>query len=316
MEFWLVSPNIDMKGGKTLERWKEIILNHNAVFMGWPPKRSTDGRQRLGQIFAGRVEGAVDRRDLILSAYREDGRWHLVACGRVNSEAANDPKLSDGLDYRTYRELKPFVPLQDAPNSTRFSFKGTTADGRDPAHRRRVIPALVKFKPEINRADKLLLDKLMKLLELPPEPRKPTAPLAEDGYLRASRSQRKVIVRRHNRLSNAFAKWLKKRRYRDVRQEQGRVDVDFIDGTTTCRAELKVCYGVNTRQAIREALGQLLEYNYYPQRSREPAEKWFVVLDERPTETDTMFLKRLRTVMKFPLCVCWRSGNTFQTKRC
>jgi hypothetical protein len=313
MEFWLVSPNIDMKGGKTLERWKEIIRNRKAVFMGWPANRRTDGTLRLGRIFAGIVEGGVDRGDLILSAYREDWRWHLVACGKVNSESRNDPKLSDGLNYETCRELKPFVPLQQ---DARFSFKGTTADGEDAAHRRRVIPALVKFKPEINRADKLLRDKLMKLLQLPPEPPKSTAPLPEYGYLRASRSQQKVIVRRHNRLSNAFVKWLQKRRYKDICQEQGRVDVDFFDGITSCRAELKVCYGVKTREAIREALGQLLEYNYYPETNRQPAEKWFLVLDERPTGKDIAFLRRLRTTMRFPLSVCWRSGDSFQMQRC
>jgi len=312
MEFWLVSPNIDMRGGKTLERWKEIILNHNAVFMGWPPKRSTDGNRRLGQLFAGRADGGVARRDLILSAYREDGRWHLVASGRVNSAARKDLKLGDGLEYGTYRELRPFAPLQDAG----YSFKGTTADGKDAAHRRRVIPALVKFKPETNRADKLLRDELMKLLELPLEPHEPTSPLAEDGYLRASPYQRKKILPRHNRLSNAFAKWLRKRGYKGILQERGRVDIDFVDGTTTCRAELKVCYDVKTREAIREALGQLLEYNYYPKAKREPAEKWFIVLDERPTEKDVVFLRRLRTIMKFPLSVCWRSGNSFQMQRC
>lgn len=315
MQFWLVSPNIDMKGGRTLANWKKIILTHHAVFMGWPPKRGKDGGQALGQKFANRVEGGIIEGDLILSAYREDGHWHLVACGRVKSGALDGLMLANGYDYETCRRLEPFAPLRDSPNSMRFMLRGTTADGVSPAHPRRVIPALVKFKPETNPADEHLLEKLMKLLKLPPDRPRLDTSLAEDGYPRASGPLRKIILPRHNRLSNAFAKWLRSRGYADVHQEEGYVDVDFMDGTTTCRAELKVCYGLKTRQAIREALGQLLEYNYYPHQYRMPAKKWFVVLDERPTDSDMQFLKRLRTTMNFPLSVCWRSGNTFQKKK-
>jgi hypothetical protein len=318
MNFRLVSPNIDMRGGTMLELWKKAILKHKAVFMGWSPKRTADGQQRLGQMFAGRVEGGVSSRDLIVSGYREDGVWHLVACGRVDSEARDDglDDLRDYLNFTTYRKLKPFAPLRDAPESLGFSFGGTTADGQDPNHPRRVIPALVKFHPQTNDADKSLRDKLMKALDLTPEPLTLTSPLAEDRYLRVSPSQRKIIVPRHNRLSNAFVIWLRKRGYHNVRQEEGHADVDFIDGTTTCRAELKVCYGVKTRQAIREALGQLLEYNYYPYTRRELAEKWFLVLDKQPSEADILFLRRLRMSMKFPLSVCSRRGNSFEMKRC
>jgi hypothetical protein len=318
MQFWLVSPNIDMKGGKTLGGWKEIILSRHAVFMGWPPKRSKDGGQRLGGKFAGSEKGGIDPGDMILSAYRENWGWQFVACGRAAKAAPHDDvRLEDGYSYSvTRRNLRPFMRLQDGPKSMRLSMERTTADGVSPAHPRRVIPALVRFKPEINPADKQLLDKLMKLLKLPPDRPRHETSLAEDGYPRASGPQRKIILPRHNRLSNAFAKWLRRRGYADVHQEDGYVDVDFLDGTTACRAELKVCYGVKTRHAIREALGQLLEYNYYPHQYRKPAKKWFVVLDERPTDTDMQFLKRLCATMKFPLSICWRSGKTFQKKKC
>jgi hypothetical protein len=157
----------------------------------------------------------------------------------------------------------------------------------------------------------------MRLLKVPlPATGLARTPLGEDEYLRASPSQRKVIVPRHKRLSNAFANWLEQHGYEKVRQEHGHIDLDFVEGRTSCRAELKVCYGINTRQAIREALGQLLEYNYYPQANRQPAEKWFVVLDERPSDADMEFLKTVRSVMKLSLSVCWRRGSTFQLRIC
>ena len=138
--------------------------------------------------------------------------------------------------------------------------KGTTADGVTPGHPRPVIPALVKFNPDTNLADKQLFDQLTKLLKLPFDRPKTDTYLAEDGYPRASGPQRKIILPRHNRLSNGFAKWLRERGYADVRQEEGHVDVDFMDGMTTCRAELKVCYGVRTRHAIREALVARIQF--------------------------------------------------------
>jgi hypothetical protein len=316
MQVWVVSPDMEGNGGKTLERWKDIIRRDEAVFMGWPPKRSKDGRQRLGQKFSGTAKGCVESGDLILSAYREDGLWHLVACGKVNSPVRVDPKLRDEWDYETYnRKLEPFVPLRDRPSSMQLSFKGTTADGRSRAHPRRVIPALVKLKPDSNRADKQLCEGLLRLLKQSAKPPDAITPLIEDAYLRVSPRQRTIIRPRHKELSNAFTSWLRQRGYEVVGREQERVDVDFLDGTTTCRAELKVCYGVKTSQAIREALGQLLEYNYYPYQNRKPAKKWFVVLDERPTDPDVEFINTLRTTMKFPLSICWRAGNTFQTKK-
>jgi hypothetical protein len=316
MEFWLVSPNIDIKGGTTLERWEKVVLEQKSVFMGWPPSKRRDGQQQLGQLFAGNIEGGVSSGDLILSGYREDGVWHVVACGRVNSEARDDDiGLQDDLGYTTYRKLKPFSALGDSPESTGLSFRGTTADGLNPDAPRRVIPALVKFKPEIIKSDRLLRDKLMNALGLKPPPPL-SSQLREDNYLRASSSQCKMIVPRHNRLSNAFIEWLRNRPYKDVRQEIGHVDVEFVDATSACRAELKVCYGVTTRQAIREALGQLLEYNYYPCANREPADRWFIVLDTRPTEADMLFLGRLRRLKNLPLFVCWRTRGSFEMKRC
>ena len=315
MEFWLVSPNINSSGGKTLERWKGNVRSHHAVFMGWPRERARDGAQRLGQIFAGNVDGGVRWGDLILSAYRQDWQWHVVGCGRVSSETGKDSDLSDGLDYQTHRELEPFVPMQDTGKLVRM-FKGTTADGGNIAHRRRVIPALVRLKPESNSADERLLNQLMRLLKVAPRTTElARTPLGVDQYLRASPSQRKVILPRHRRLSNAFANWLEHHRYEKVPQEHGYIDLDFVEDGASCRAELKICHGVNTRQAIREAIGQLLEYNYHPHMNREPAEKWFLVLDRRPTKADIEYLGRLRNLMKFPLSLCWRSSNSFAMKR-
>jgi hypothetical protein len=130
-----------------------------------------------------------------------------------------------------------------------------------------------------------------------------------NGYPRLSPESRVTIIPKHNILSNQFASWLRKH-FKDVVQESGRVDVEFRDGQESCRAELKICNGMEPRKAIREALGQLLEYNFYGNRVR--ASRWFIVLDEGPSQLDIAYLSRLVRDLKMPLTVCWRQGASFQ----
>jgi hypothetical protein len=94
-----------------------------------------------------------------------------------------------------------------------------------------------------------------------------------------------------------------------VDQEVDRVDVRFIDGNRRCLAELKICHTLTPTKAIREALGQLFEYNYYP--PRDPADKWIIVLDKPPYETDQEYLRALTGRFRMPLAICWRSDAGF-----
>lgn len=92
-------------------------------------------------------------------------------------------------------------------------------------------------------------------------------------------------------------------------REKDQVDVEFKDGSKLCRAELKVCYGMTPTFAIREALGQLLEYNYYGWRF--PADLWFIVLDSAPSEYDRKYVHRLSERKNLPLQLWWKSGSGF-----
>lgn len=135
------------------------------------------------------------------------------------------------------------------------------------------------------------------------------AALAEDAYFRESPQNLRRIIRRHNKLSNAFALWLKKAGYSKIQQEQNYVDVVFDNGNNVCRAELKICYGAGSTKAIREALGQLLEYNFYPGRKK--ANQWVIVLDEKATADDVAYIRRLKDKLKLPLSMGWRVDQDF-----
>jgi hypothetical protein len=133
--------------------------------------------------------------------------------------------------------------------------------------------------------------------------------LVEDAYYRESPQYLRLIIRRHNKLSNEFAAWLRESGYSKVVQEQNYVDVAFDKDGELYRAELKTCYGVSSTRAIREGLGQLLEYNYYP--GRNSADRWVIILDEQATTDDISYVYKLRQGLNLPLCLGWRKGEGF-----
>jgi hypothetical protein len=69
---------------------------------------------------------------------------------------------------------------------------------------------------------------------------------------------------------------------------------------------------MKTTHGIREALGQLLEYNYYGWRI--PADQWYVVLDTAPTEGDIQYLRKLAREKSLPLSLCWRVEGDFRVE--
>ena len=65
-----------------------------------------------------------------------------------------------------------------------------------------------------------------------------------------------------------------------------------------------------TTLAIREAMGQLLEYNYYGRRT--PADRWFIVLDSEPSDEDVKYVRILFSQKRLPLFLCWKTGDNFE----
>ena len=119
----------------------------------------------------------------------------------------------------------------------------------------------------------------------------------------------KVIVPLHNKLSNDFCRWLEKEHKVKAAQEQQRVDIRFNLRNVSTLAELKVCFGVGTTRSIREAHGQLLEYNHYPLRHTTDA--WLIILDDKPSELDRQYIDVLRSKRSMPITIGWRNSAEF-----
>jgi hypothetical protein len=130
-----------------------------------------------------------------------------------------------------------------------------------------------------------------------------SAECARDTFLRCTDAQIAEITPLHREMSFRFANWLGSRGYTRILQEQDGVDIRFWDGNNALMTELKICYGLNSRLAIREALGQIIEYNHF--EGRVSNDSWWIVLDREPTRADRNYIEMIRTRYRMPLFLGW-----------
>jgi hypothetical protein len=131
----------------------------------------------------------------------------------------------------------------------------------------------------------------------------------ETAYPRATPATIRLILPKHLTLSKKFQVWLQKHHSIQGYRERRQVDMQFKIGHSNAMAEFKIAYNGNTRAAVREALGQILEYNHYP--GRETAQAWFLVLDQEPCNEDRAFVKSLRVTWGCPIYLGWKQAAGF-----
>ena len=139
---------------------------------------------------------------------------------------------------------------------------------------------------------------------------KPQPILSESDYTRITPAMHSIIAPRHNKLSNQFKDWLVDNGFEEVALERDNIDVSFLKGRKSFMAELKVVYDMGSTRSIREAMGQVFEYNLYP--GRNPFNSWLVVLDKKPKETDLSYIGRVQDELSLPLNLGWRMKTDFK----
>lgn len=133
--------------------------------------------------------------------------------------------------------------------------------------------------------------------------------LSESSYIRASPEILRVIEPKHKKLANQFARWLKKEGFENITLEDNQIDLTFENQDNQFMSELKVVCSLSTTKSIREAMGQILEYNYYD--SRIPYDNWLVVIDSKPQENDLQYIRRLENEIHIPLTLGWKLDKEF-----
>lgn len=111
-----------------------------------------------------------------------------------------------------------------------------------------------------------------------------------------------IMTFQHNQLSNEFERYLKDNGYTCVV-----TDEDFVDIKATDNKGKKIFFELKTatsvKLAIRQAIGQLLEYNHYPNKSK--ADKLIIVTIHEPEKEDMQYLMGLRTIYNIPVWYQW-----------
>ena len=107
-----------------------------------------------------------------------------------------------------------------------------------------------------------------------------------------------IMKFQHNQLSNELVNYLCDSGYTSVV-----TDEDFVDIKATDSVGKKLFFELKTattvKNAIRQALGQLLEYNHYPNDNK--ADKLVIVTVLEPTKEDIQYLQGLRAVYQIPV---------------
>lgn len=116
-----------------------------------------------------------------------------------------------------------------------------------------------------------------------------------------SRSLDFEITLLHNEISLALEKYLRKEGHTVCAENstgyQTRIDIATDKGSERTFFEIKT--SSNVKQCIRFALGQLLEYSYFPDRSL--ATKLIVVGIGAPTQNDKSYIENLRKLLQLPI---------------
>jgi hypothetical protein len=139
---------------------------------------------------------------------------------------------------------------------------------------------------------------------------------SSDTYksIRLQSGEEVVVSNGHLKLSNKFIKWLTRQGYKNIKSEyilanHDRIDVLFNLNNKIIFSELKTVSGSSAKRAIREALGQILDYQYYDQVVK-ASELWIVVNDEC-SDNDVLFIKTLIDKHKLPLRLVWEKNRGF-----
>ncbi len=119
----------------------------------------------------------------------------------------------------------------------------------------------------------------------------------------------------HKLLSDQFVEWLRSYSSGKIHEEyriegcQDRIDVIFNFNGETIISELKTVEGSSSKRAIREALGQVLDYQYY--QGKEKADQLWIVLNDEADVDDIAFINVLIKKHKIPLRLVCQNSKGF-----
>jgi hypothetical protein len=273
----------------------------------------------MGQKFAGKVAGGIEPGDVILIARRFGGAPEMVGFGVVDGEAKTTLRgFKPPDDFGSLRRLRPFIPWSRPPTDVPL------------AQAVRHTRALAQLHPNSNEAHREICDWIERHIERAPtsgsheadgairrangirstrddapEPREVAIVSAPENYQLDYEVRSKAEVRRAQkreaRLLESYEEWLKEQNRKLDSVKMGALQ---CDGYEKARRNLIEAKSSATREHIRMAVGQLLDYAF--QGKSEFAEPHMaVLLPEKPPKDVEAWLHSVG------IKLIWPDGNSF-----
>lgn len=280
--FWIVSPNV-RNDPDTVEEWKRDSIVWKAAFMG----------HRLSHPIGKRFAKVIKPNDVILIARRHEGSADIAGFGVVRGQARSTLKgftapPDEDPGFESLRKLRPFVPMQKVPDDLRVM---------DVLNHTAALRKLEPAKPRDKRICRWLERRLGEIeptegsgsVEEAKKDKAKLQKLAKEGKFEYEvRSGRRIRVanRREMKLVLRYEKWLGKwgRKLRIAVYRNLRCDTYEPRWKNLVEAKSS-----STRQNIRMAAGQLLDYAYQGRETfGEP--KMAILLPEKPESRDVEWL--------------------------
>jgi hypothetical protein len=318
-KYWVVSQNLSPRTLASLNRWKQIIRRKHVAIMGWRPHHP------IGRRFIRKIEPG----DAILIARRHKGEPEMVGFGIVDGDAVRGKVRANGKWYLkgdeapghigSFRRLSPFVLADRPPKWPRIieALKHTTA--------------LAELHPDSRPTHRLVCEWMDRLLarrggtgsaggksrltgasENPAEDVELAGLQKNNDHGYKYRSKRQIVKaqKKEADLVKRYRDWIWKKYGRDLNRFKigaGWLVCDCFDREPRNLVEAKASI---SREDIRMAVGQLLDYKFYAERKFGKLHK-AILLPEQPRANTLGWLRPLK------ISLIWRTKSTFKdnTKR-
>jgi len=307
--YWVVSPNVRDDEG-TVEDWRAASVRERAAFMGYSPN---DEDHPIGPRFAGLTEGGVMPGDVILIARRRDRRPEMVGFGVVEGKYARTAKrVKPTQSFGSLRALSPFKPWSQPPPGVPLI---------------KVLQhtqSLVRLHPDTNAAHRKVcewIEEKLRAISTVADQKQATVSkfVAKISPRSAALSivdrpeshqldytvQTQAKVRRAKKIEAAlvddYEQWLEAQDRKLAAAKYANLQ---CDGFEQARQNLIEAKSSTTREHIRMAVGQLLDYAFQG-KSRFGSVNKAILLPKKPEAKLIEWLKPLE------IAVIWREGTQF-----
>lgn len=255
--YWIASPNVRYDES-TVSDWRRASVLARAAFMGWKPGDNHIGDRFVHEIVPG---------DVILIARRHHWAPEIVGFGVVKGGAGRTTQVvKTPQSFGSMRRLSPFFATSHAParihiidilhhtsSLTKLHPETNKAHARACSWmERRLAPG--RKKNSENRAPAKAVRQSLKATQIVDSPQH-----HQMDYL--VRSKKQVIRAKKNeaRLLIGYQRWLRRRGRNLATAKYGKLQ---CDGFERARCNLVEAKSSTSREHIRMAVGQLLDYAF------------------------------------------------------